>query len=415
MTSTAKSIETYLVIAATGMALAAVYLLVSSIQTSREVSRSFRGTDAFYAFQVDFETKQLIDYVDRYVTPGSNVDHIDLTERFDVLWSRVFNVGVTNEQDPILDFPNSREAIMALQAVLTDIEEDVFSLKKDDSAAAIEIKRTMRNVLPLTQKLALSAKDYNAKIRADYLRLQSQQFYYVIAFILGTLLFGAMGAYNLVSDRKRTRELNLELEKRVADRTQSLERANEQVNLVNENLKLKISEVEANQTILQEREERLSQAARLARLGHFAWNVSEGRCEYCSDQHARSYGLSPEEYVTHVNAEGSQLSLIHDEDREMVRNEYADLRAGKAIEFEARVKTPVGIRRLREIARPIFDEGGSVIKEVGTSIDVTEQHEIELKLFESQRMENIGKLAGGMAHDFNNILAVILGNLELLQ
>ena len=415
MKSTSKSIETYLIIAATGMAFAAVYLLVSSIQTSRELSRSFRGTDAFYAFQVDFETKQLIDYVDRYVTPGSKVNHRDVTEKFDVLWSRVFNVGLTNEQDPILDFPNSREAIMALQAALIDIEEDVFSLKKDNSAAAIEIKRTMRNVLPLTQKLALSAKDDNAKVRADYLRLQSQQFYYVIAFIMGTLLFGALGAYNLVSDRKRTRELNLELEERVADRTQSLERANEHVNLVNENLELKISEIEANQAILQEREERLSQAARLARLGHYAWNVSEGRCEYCSDQHARSFGLSPEEYATQVNANGSQLSLIHDEDREMVQKEYADLRAGKAIEFEARVKTPVGIRRLREIARPIFDEGGSVVKEVGTSIDVTEQHDIELKLFESQRMENIGKLAGGMAHDFNNILAVILGNLELLQ
>lgn len=415
MKNVAKLIESFLIFAAISMALSAIYLLFSSIQNSRELSKSFRGTYAFYAFQVDFETKQLIDYVDRYISAESSVDRNDVTARFDVLWSRVFNVNLANADDPILNFPNSREAITVLQSVLTELEDDVLFLKMDDLELASDIKQQLRNVLPLTQKLALSATDNNARLRADYLRLQSEQIHYVIYFIMGTLLFGVLGTYRLVSDRKRTHQQNLELEERVAARTQSLEHANEQVTLVNDNLGQKIIEIETNQATLQEREERLSQAAKLARLGHYAWSVLEGRCEHCSNQHARSFGLSTDEYVSKVDMAGSQLSLIFDEDRAMVQRKFLELSSGKTIEFEARVNTPGGIRRLREIVRPIFDEQGNIIKEVGTSLDVTEQHDIEMQLFESQRMDSIGKLAGGMAHDFNNILAIILGNLELLQ
>ena len=72
-------------------------------------------------------------------------------------------------------------------------------------------------------------------------------------------------------------------------------------------------------------------------------------------------------------------------------------------------------RRLREVARPIFDITGRVTGQVHSAIDITEQHETELKLFEAQKMDSIGKMTGGVAHDFNNLLAVILGNLELLK
>jgi signal transduction histidine kinase/chaperonin cofactor prefoldin len=397
------------------MTAVVVYLLSTSILTTREISRTFRGTDAFFAFQVDFETKQLIDYVDRYIIPETGVDLADVTERFDVVWSRAFGVSLANPDDPLLSFPNSKETISALQSLLTEIEEDVFSLDRSDTSGANEIKRRLRDVLPLTQKLALSAKDYNASVRTDYLRLQAEQSLYVIVLIIGTLLFGTLGAYSLMRDRRRSRQVNMELEERVKARTRSLANANEEIMYANESLELKIAEIEASQSALQDREDRLSQAARLARLGYYSWNVIEERCDHCSQQHARSFGMSPEEYVSKVNAAKSQLFLIVEEDRKMVEEKYAEMRTGKTIEFEARVNTPTGIRRLREIARPVFDEFGGIIKEVGTSLDVTEQHDIELQLFESQRMDSIGKLAGGMAHDFNNILAVILGNLELLE
>ena len=51
----------------------------------------------------------------------------------------------------------------------------------------------------------------------------------------------------------------------------------------------------------------------------------------------------------------------------------------------------------------------------GHSQDVTERRLMERTLAQSQKMDAIGQLTGGMAHDFNNMLGVIIGNLDLLR
>ena len=64
---------------------------------------------------------------------------------------------------------------------------------------------------------------------------------------------------------------------------------------------------------------------------------------------------------------------------------------------------------------PIIDNQGRVLGIGSISADVTEQKKAQQALHEAQKMDAVGQLTGGVAHDFNNMLAVILGNAERLQ
>jgi PAS domain S-box-containing protein len=64
---------------------------------------------------------------------------------------------------------------------------------------------------------------------------------------------------------------------------------------------------------------------------------------------------------------------------------------------------------------PIFDGSGAVVSVIETVNDVTEKKKLEEQLHQAQKMEAIGTLAGGVAHDFNNILTAIIGYGSLVK
>jgi two-component system, cell cycle sensor histidine kinase and response regulator CckA len=62
---------------------------------------------------------------------------------------------------------------------------------------------------------------------------------------------------------------------------------------------------------------------------------------------------------------------------------------------------------------PIFDQQGNIVNYVAIKRDITGQLKLEAQYLQAQKMESVGRLTGGVAHDFNNILAVITGYCEM--
>jgi two-component system, cell cycle sensor histidine kinase and response regulator CckA len=64
---------------------------------------------------------------------------------------------------------------------------------------------------------------------------------------------------------------------------------------------------------------------------------------------------------------------------------------------------------------PLFDDAGQVVGILGTWADITEKRAAKEALFRAQKLESIGRLAGGISHDFNNLLTGIMGFADVLQ
>jgi two-component system, cell cycle sensor histidine kinase and response regulator CckA len=174
-----------------------------------------------------------------------------------------------------------------------------------------------------------------------------------------------------------------------------------------------ISERKRREQELSERESRLRHGMEASGVGTWTWDRTSDVVAWDAPL-CRIYGLDPERGPSKYE---DYVGYLHPEDRPRIEGMiYKCLETGVYEDFEHRLIRPDGeVRHVFCRGVAVVDDAGCVVGMRGGILDITDRKRLEEQLRHVQKMEAIGQLAAGIAHNFNNLLSIVLPNAELCR